>query len=91
MVASCVPPTGDLARNPGMCPDRELNWQPSGSQTGAQSTEPHEPELMISFRQASPPSLPPSPGVGFGATLELPIIALRHCIVFICLQGYLPH
>ena len=21
-----MPPTGDLARNPGMCPDWELNW-----------------------------------------------------------------
>ena len=25
VVASCTPPTGDLAHNPGMCPDRELN------------------------------------------------------------------
>ena len=25
-VASCTPPTGDLARNPGMCPDWESNW-----------------------------------------------------------------
>ena len=26
VVASCVSPTGELARNPGMCPDWELNW-----------------------------------------------------------------
>ena len=26
VVASRVPPTGDLARNPGMCPDWESNW-----------------------------------------------------------------
>ena len=25
VVAASVPPTGDLARNPGMCPDWELN------------------------------------------------------------------
>ena len=25
VVASHEPPTGDLARNPGMCPDQELN------------------------------------------------------------------
>ena len=25
VVASCAPPTGDLACNPGMCPDWELN------------------------------------------------------------------
>ena len=31
VAASRVPPTGDLVRNPGMCPDWELNWQPFGS------------------------------------------------------------
>ena len=36
-----MPPTGDLARNPGMCPDWELNQQPFGSQAVIQSTEPH--------------------------------------------------
>ena len=43
VVASCTPPTGDLAHNPGMCPDWGLNQQPLDSQTGAQSTEPHQP------------------------------------------------
>ena len=37
------PRTGDLARNPGMCPDWESNLRPFGSQAGAQSTEPHHP------------------------------------------------
>ena len=32
VVASHVPSTGDLAHNPGMCPDWELNQQPFGSQ-----------------------------------------------------------
>ena len=41
VVASRAPPTGDLARNPGMCPDWELNWRPFGLQASAQSTEPH--------------------------------------------------
>ena len=41
MVASCMSPTGDLAHNPGMYPDWELNWQPFGSQVRTQSTEPH--------------------------------------------------
>ena len=45
MVASQVPPTGDLACNPGMCPDWELNQRPFGSQAGTQSTEPHQPGL----------------------------------------------
>ena len=43
VVASHAPPTGDLALNPGMCPDWESNWRPFGSQAGAQSTEPHKP------------------------------------------------
>ena len=37
------PPTEDLAGNPGMCPDWELNRQPFGLQDGAQSIEPHQP------------------------------------------------
>ena len=43
VVASCAPPAGGLAHNPGMCPDWELSWQPFGSQAGTQSTEPHQP------------------------------------------------
>ena len=42
-IASHVPPTGDLAYNPGMHPDCELNQRPFGSQAGTQSTEPHRP------------------------------------------------
>ena len=45
VVASHMPPTGDLAHNPGMCPDWELNQKPFGSQSGAQSTKPHQPGL----------------------------------------------
>ena len=41
LVASRVPPPGDLAQNPGMCPDQESNWRPSTLQNDAQSTEPH--------------------------------------------------
>ena len=43
VVASHAPPTGDLARNPGMCPDWELNQRPFGLQACIQSTEPHQP------------------------------------------------
>ena len=42
-VASCMPPTGDLACDPGMCPDWESNWQPFGLQAGTQCAEPHQP------------------------------------------------
>ena len=43
VVASCTPPTGDLAQNSGMFPAWELNLGPFGSQAGTQSTEPHKP------------------------------------------------
>ena len=45
VVASRMPPTGDLDCNPGTFPDWELNRQPFGSRAGAQSTEPHQPGL----------------------------------------------
>ena len=35
--------TGDLACNPGTCPDWESNQRLFGSQARAQSTEPHKP------------------------------------------------
>ena len=38
-----LPPAGDLASNPDMCSDWEMNRQPFGSQASAQSTEPHQP------------------------------------------------
>ena len=40
-----APGLGDLAHNPGMCPDRERNRnrQPLDSQASVQSTEPHQP------------------------------------------------
>ena len=41
--ASCTHPTGDLARIPHMCPDRESYQQPFGPQAGAQFTESHQP------------------------------------------------
>ena len=47
LVTSYVSPTGDLAYNPGMCPDWELNRQPFGSQSGAQSTEVHQPGQLV--------------------------------------------
>ena len=43
VVASSVPPSGDLAHNPVMCPDWESNWRPFGSQYSAQPTKPHQP------------------------------------------------
>ena len=43
VVAFSGPPTGDLACNPGMCPDWESNQWLFGSQAGTQPTEPHQP------------------------------------------------
>ena len=47
VIASHTPPTGDLASNPGMCPDWESNQPPFGLQVGTQSTEPHQPGLTL--------------------------------------------
>ncbi|KAF6104488.1 hypothetical protein HJG60_011403 [Phyllostomus discolor] len=58
LAASCTPPTGDLAHNPGMCPDRASNQRRCGSQASAQSTEPHQPGQKQSFRR----SIPLAPG-----------------------------
>ena len=45
VVASGAPPTGDLAHNPGMCPNWESNWWPFGRTRSAQSTDLHQPGL----------------------------------------------
>ena len=47
VVSSCAPPTGDLACNPSMCPDWESNRQPLALQAGTQSTELHQPGLVL--------------------------------------------
>ena len=47
LVSSHTPPTGNLAYNPGLCPDWELNQRPFGSQASTQSTEPHQPGLDL--------------------------------------------
>ena len=47
VIVSCAPPTGDLAHNPGMCPDWELNQQPFALQACTQSTELHQPGLCF--------------------------------------------
>ena len=48
-VACLMLPTGDLAYNPGMCPDWESNQRPFSSQASAQSTEPHQPGQIYIF------------------------------------------
>ena len=56
-VASRMPPTGDLTCNPDMCPDQESNQWPFGLGAVAQSTEPHQPELINNSLSAYIPSL----------------------------------
>ena len=43
------PPSGTWPHSPGMCPDWESNQWPFVSQAGTQSTEPHQPGLLILF------------------------------------------
>ena len=45
-----MPPIGDPACNPGICPDWELNQQPFGSQACAQSTEPPQAGHIFSLK-----------------------------------------
>ena len=47
LVASCAPPTGYLAHNPGMCPDWESNQGTFSLWYNAQPTEPHQSEYII--------------------------------------------
>ena len=46
-----TPLAGDLACNPGMCPNWESNLRPFGSQACAQSTELHQPGLLLFFKK----------------------------------------
>ena len=46
-----MPPTGVLAGDPGMYPNRESNQLPFGSQASTHSTEPHQPGLFIYFQR----------------------------------------
>ena len=52
VLASHMPPTGDLTRSPGMCSDWELNQRLFGSQAGTESTEPYQPGLFLSYNAA---------------------------------------
>ena len=52
LLASRTPPTGDLACNPGMCPDRESNQRHFGLQAGTQFTEPQQPGLSHFLEEA---------------------------------------
>ena len=54
VVASHVSPTGDLACNPGMCPDWESNLQSFAPQACAQSTEVQQPGLQHVIRSLTP-------------------------------------
>ena len=52
VVASLMPPMGDLACNPAMCPDWELNQRPFDLQAITQSIEPHQPgQLFLKLYQ----------------------------------------
>ena len=47
-IASHVAPTGDLACNPGMCPDWELNQRLFGSQPALNPLSLYQPGLLLS-------------------------------------------
>ena len=80
VVASRAPPTGDLACNPGTCPDWESNQWPLGSQTGTQFTEPPaEAKIVLNWKKYSlkshfSPSL-------LSSNSESPLLSLSQVVV----------
>ena len=50
LVASRTPQTAHLARNPGLCPDQESNWQPLGLQPSPQGHTSQGCRLLGSSR-----------------------------------------
>ena len=87
MVAFCVPPTGDLAHNPGMCPDWESNQRPFALRPGPQSTEPHQPGPHVRFLfQAQGAQI-----FYNGLQINLPFVLMRkHYLYYIGQQVNLP-
>ena len=51
MAASHVAPIGDLARNPGMCPDWESNRQPFGLQPALNPLSYASQAYRITFKE----------------------------------------
>ena len=83
VVVSCVPPTEDLARNPGMCPDWELNQRPFSVQAHTQSTELHQPgTFMILIPCTFSSILPPPPP----HCDSVPVLVV--CLVCFCFQFF---
>ena len=80
------PLLGDLACNPGMCPDWESNQRPFGLQSSTQFTEPHQPGqikyvskvvLSVGWRMYYMPSGGPSKGMGRDCFTERTLLPLR--------------
>ena len=83
VVASWGPPTGDLACNPGRCPDWELNRRPFDLQAGTQFPEPHQPGPNVAIY--NPANNKYTGPVGPHA---LPHLALWDFLIVFQLKGY---
>ena len=59
VITSCTPLTGDLACNPGMCPDWEFNQQPFGSQPALNPLN-HTSQGCSMFRYTKVQNPPPN-------------------------------
>ena len=57
LIASCIPPTGDLACNPGMCPDWDLNLWPFGLWDNTQPTELYQSGQQVFLTYRTPVNL----------------------------------
>ena len=87
LVSSRTPSSGNLAHNPGMCPDWESNWQHLGLQARTQSTEVHQPGLSSSCSHivsqkdrwtTYSPSLNPLPPLPFWVFFPLLSLSLHY-------------
>ena len=78
VVTSDTPITGDLARNPGIWPEWELNQWPFGSWAGTQCTEPHQSGHDGPSYLYSTPRVPFLLGVHVICCL-CPVIYFFHC------------
>ena len=77
LVASRTPPAGDLARNPGLCPDWESNQQPFSLRAGAQSPEPPQPGHRAFF------NTPPSPVTDTSISPSLPTETVQSLVLML--------
>ena len=92
LVVSCLPPAGNPAHNPGMCPEWESNWWLLGSQDSPKSTEPHQLGHQTGFNRAGANYVICSQGHDHNPRLKRQSL---HCLLLpallFCVEVFLSH